>query len=1159
MKHRRIISFALVLAVISGISVFAPAAFTADGATETDVVHNIIYNASEDIIISTNNGVGGYSINLTAERIMPASPAPENEAAYISFNGGLRWSKVSIPSNGLVITKQLRRGANVRLATDIDKRTVPEGETQWIFPAIEERPKLGRLVLDYSTYVGQNRWTIEGDDTSGLNIAVVGTNRNAPPNWGAFNQEKGMEGVNILPFINRAVRTPYLIRIAPSGASGSSGTFAPASLPRRLNVSSETRPTAFRIDYARESIRAKVGVEYRISADKATVLSEAGHINPATGMINPKSIEEIEKDMGWVNFGTKTDEKFTNVMTDRDLRLIMDNPPDSYNYYGHVFMFRTIPADGRSARRPPSAWQTVTIAEIADFTAADALNNVSVSNNGRVTVNSRNVEVWDEARDRWGSGVPADSDRIRVRFRSTARHNARTNVTTGRPASDEIELTLVFDEGRVTDVRFGEGNLNSSILFHRRTDFDVSKRIFDKDLRLECDDYDGTVLAVFDVASAFDLDLDNPDDDDLTDNFTVTLGGTQSVRNMFRPKNFKLDFSEGTPATTTTADGVTVYNYTATVSLVPLSDTQGLFVNAFTAGNLTVRIDFVRGSKLSQPVAAVGNDPGRPAYTLFSDVVRRDFATSAALRPVSVYPKDETSEIWVTASPNSPTKFSTNFEIKVADSDPVWALTEIEFAVTNNGNPPNAAANSTNIVENKVIKPTTDTIIDSTFRFTSASGHNYAVFARGINGDITSLTFPARTWVRIYTVTAENYETANATVSSAAINGTVGSAINTTPPQTVTITLDGNSFTGISARASDVTPLPPLGADISSWFPNRPAGLTARVHAFDPADSKSNEITVAFSGTPRAVSTADMVITIPANRLTHGNAPITVDANPGAKYNIDTAVATITTNITLNGKVGTVIPDTPTNTTRSITITVDKGVMFTSGIIAPNGTVLGTDVSSWFTNRPAGVIARVVNGGSGSSTITIEFSGTPTATSSANMTVTIPATALSSNSVITATPGSNVTAAYNIIGVEAIVENITVSGIIDEERLPALVGSQLVVISLTAEQKFVDSLDSTTAFDHTTNISSWFTNLPNNLRANAIAFNDDRSSVTIQLTGIPMVRMDFVPMNITIPHAFLQDRSVNLTVTPNPNANFRIELPIPPTTANNNSSSGGGT
>jgi LPXTG-motif cell wall-anchored protein len=123
----------------------------------------------------------------------------------------------------------------------------------------------------------------------------------------------------------------------------------------------------------------------------------------------------------------------------------------------------------------------------------------------------------------------------------------------------------------------------------------------------------------------------------------------------------------------------------------------------------------------------------------------------------------------------------------------------------------------------------------------------------------------------------------SASVGNVTISGTVGTALSA---QSATITLSNETVTAAGLS----------GIDASSWFTALPAGVTATADAVGGTTS----ITITFGGTPTAVSSAELAITIPISALTTSVAPLAVTANADAKFDITEPVKTIgvTTQIT---------------------------------------------------------------------------------------------------------------------------------------------------------------------------------------------------------------------------------------------------------------------
>ena len=118
-----------------------------------------------------------------------------------------------------------------------------------------------------------------------------------------------------------------------------------------------------------------------------------------------------------------------------------------------------------------------------------------------------------------------------------------------------------------------------------------------------------------------------------------------------------------------------------------------------------------------------------------------------------------------------------------------------------------------------------------------------------------------------------------ATIADASVTGKLNEEIT---PVDVSITLSGDVF------AEDLT----AGTDVSSWFTNRPAGLTAKVK---DRTNYTKTLVITISGTPTATSAAAISVEMPKSALRYTGTGTAVEqtvlSNPKAVYNIGTDVA----------------------------------------------------------------------------------------------------------------------------------------------------------------------------------------------------------------------------------------------------------------------------
>jgi hypothetical protein len=224
-----------------------------------------------------------------------------------------------------------------------------------------------------------------------------------------------------------------------------------------------------------------------------------------------------------------------------------------------------------------------------------------------------------------------------------------------------------------------------------------------------------------------------------------------------------------------------------------------------------------------------------------------------------------------------------------------------------------------------------------------------------------------------------------ATVADVVIGGVQNNPIT---EQYILIDLDGTVFESIA-----------VGTDVSSKITNLPGDLTMAVKE-DPAGR--DQLRIAVTGTPTGTVNNDTITwtgDIEAGWNASGTA-IPITANPNAKFNITLVPTATVGNVEIKGAVGSPLAGT------DVTITLSN-----TGFAA---FAANADVSGWFTNKPAGLSAKVKNAvSSGDAAITVTISGTPTVVSSAALVITLPP---SSNNSSWQTPvTSNANAKFTIV------------------------------------------------------------------------------------------------------------------------------------------------
>ena len=214
----------------------------------------------------------------------------------------------------------------------------------------------------------------------------------------------------------------------------------------------------------------------------------------------------------------------------------------------------------------------------------------------------------------------------------------------------------------------------------------------------------------------------------------------------------------------------------------------------------------------------------------------------------------------------------------------------------------------------------------------------------------------------------------SATVNAVTIDGKTGSSIT---QQDITITLTNGQF-------NDMT----VDKEVNSWITNLPTGLTAKIKT--AVQNNANTATIKIEGTPTEVKSEPLKIAIPKEQI-KTTKKVVVAKKDECKFNITaSASATVKNDVTISGTKNIPID------TKEITITLANEKF--------NAIDVDTDVSSWITNLPNGLTAKIKTAVVNEATeAVIKIEGTPTEEKNAKLEITIPADKLKGSSPVTVT------------------------------------------------------------------------------------------------------------------------------------------------------------
>lgn len=290
--------------------------------------------------------------------------------------------------------------------------------------------------------------------------------------------------------------------------------------------------------------------------------------------------------------------------------------------------------------------------------------------------------------------------------------------------------------------------------------------------------------------------------------------------------------------------------------------------------------------------------------------------------------------------------------------------------------------------------------------------------------------------------------------------------------------------------------------NVKSWFGNSVDGLT---YTLKRNTNPSNSLSFEIAGTPTAMSTAVLSITIPKNYVqkydTSADSSLIIVNTNGAMYNISDLSASLTS--------------TDNNVTGSRNITIATKTLTVKLVGTKFNATSYPDVSSWFGSAVKGLkyvaSATAVN----SDTLTITISGSPEeVTDQKAMQIVIPTSALTSASkaVIVDTKG----AVFDIKAPSASISTAqNISGFRD--------------ITLSNTSSFtVNLVNATFVARSNTDVKDWFTPQIAGLNytlQSTIA--DGAPSATIKITGTPSDVMSATALSIILPESAIKNATAN--------------------------------
>lgn len=387
-------------------------AFSSDDSSGIDYSNPDIILTGETFSFSSVSGQGGKpdattreldaTINLTYETLN--IPSKYTIQAY-STDAGKTWKTGTLTDTAFVklLDKSLELWLCYMNYNSKAKKPQGSGDEHNIiaFAKINKRATTPTLVVNYEigedmgSGTGEFLLTERNGATAVKDSIEIGVPDFAGKKVNSFGFGKFYSGEeNGIPLAKmsngKVVKSVYFVRTAPTQ---NGDTYTAASKPKKITVAGEQKPPQLKIDYKKEIIKLKKGDAYLIGSDEAfTVVT--------------KQKGNIELDIS-----------------------------DAITCGASIKIKKAA-----TANKPATAVQTIT--PVARIT----LENVTlICSNGRMTLDTKKYEVYDEVKKKWGGAPkPTASGEYSVRLKSTAK--VTKNNTTGNAASLTGKLLITYGE-----------------------------------------------------------------------------------------------------------------------------------------------------------------------------------------------------------------------------------------------------------------------------------------------------------------------------------------------------------------------------------------------------------------------------------------------------------------------------------------------------------------------------------------------------------------------------------------------------------------------------------------------------------------------------------------------------------------------------------------
>ena len=378
----------------------------------------IVYN-KKDVIVYAKDASGenteGTYINLTTEKFVT-----DLDYKCYSIDGGEKWKAATKKLTDKNISSMLNKGMTFVIADKFDsKAKKPSNDAiVYTFATLNARPAAPKFKVDYAEYADQTgatrgQWALTDASGAVLTSAdLVKLDIGATDSKGKTVTEAGYGswpstgGLNVAPIDGTKVAAhTYFVRVAPT-------TDTPASKVVKVKVKGQQKAPKLKVDYKKETLKVKKDmIVYFDDTPSASAEKATGELKAYSDLAGKYIIVDEEMAKNGIDISAYITNERNTIMV----------------------------WSGATSKKASTAAQTIVLA------ARQEIAEEELSPSGGKLKLDKKYEVYDEAKDKWGSLPKVEAScELKIRLKATAKGGAESDSTYA--ASNTATLAITYGE-----------------------------------------------------------------------------------------------------------------------------------------------------------------------------------------------------------------------------------------------------------------------------------------------------------------------------------------------------------------------------------------------------------------------------------------------------------------------------------------------------------------------------------------------------------------------------------------------------------------------------------------------------------------------------------------------------------------------------------------